>query len=153
MPKRRSLWSLVAKKADLMRWARENHLSSSGRVKELKGRIQDSFAYKERLSVAQQLFSSKGHQLVYLPACHPEYNLMELIWAKVKRHCTEHCDYTKAGTWRSIQEGMRKISSEDCERMARHCHDKMVSHWTLFGRRKWGSRINKRQKVKKGEEK
>lgn len=135
------------RKSELIDWAEQNHISASGTVDVLKKRIQDSNKYYEQQSIAQQFFSSFGHQLLYLPSCHPEYNLMELIWAKVKRYCIQHCDYTKAGAWQGIQEGMRMVSADDCERMARHCQDKMMFHWSMFKKGKWGSRTRKKRKV------
>ena len=116
--KKKPLAVSKARKAELVEWAANNGLDSSGTVKELKTRIKESLVYKEQTTLIQQLFSENGHQLVYLPPCHPEYNMMELIWAKVKRHCQEYCDYTKRGMWTALQEGMRGIDGAGCERMA-----------------------------------
>jgi hypothetical protein len=135
------------KKQELQQWAEENGINSSGTVKELKGWIKGSEKYQQRVSIVQQLFSSAGHRLLYLPSCHPEYNIMELIWAKVKRHCIEHSDYTREGAWRNIQQGLRLLTSEDSEKMFLHCKGKMTLHWELLKERKWGSRRTKRRRV------
>ena len=133
------------RKAELVEWAENHHLNSQGTVPEIKGRIKVSQVYHERLTMVQQYFQSRGHQLLHLPPCHPEYNMMELVWSQVKRHCNEYGDFTKRRMCHACR--ATSIGPDMCQKLARHCHQNMESHWTRFKQRKWGARSIKRRKL------
>jgi transposase len=59
--------------------------------------------------------------VVYLPPYSPDFNPIELVFAKVKSILRSAAERTVEGLWRRLGEMLDEFPSAECRRYLRHC--------------------------------
>lgn len=71
-------------------------------------------------------FVSAGIGVVYLPRYSPEFNPIELCWAKLKARLRAVAARTRAGLRAVVSETLARVSAEETRRWIRHCGYKLT---------------------------
>jgi transposase len=135
-------------KEQLVEWCENHGVDSTGIVKELKARIIQHPSYKHRPTLASYIFTAHGHRLLRLPAAHPEMNMEELVWLKLKRYLERHCDEDKAMLSQRVEEAYSHITPEKSLEYFERVHGFMEKYWFEFFSREWGKRVITKKRKK-----
>lgn len=69
----------------------------------------------------RELIESAGAQLVFLPPYSPDFNPIEMIFAKVKHLLRSLACRTREALWRAMQSVLDQVTASDAANCFRHC--------------------------------
>ena len=69
----------------------------------------------------RQMIEQAGATLLYLPPYSPDYNPIENMWSKVKRHLRSVAARTYESLQEAITSAMASVTPSDCAGFFRHC--------------------------------
>ena len=72
-------------------------------------------------------FAAAGVGVLYLPRYSPEYNPIELCWAKVKSWLRSAGARTREGLRAAVAEALARVRTEEVVRWVRHCGYRLTS--------------------------
>jgi transposase len=82
--------------------------------------VMDNLASHKKAGVRNAI-ESAGAQLVYLPPYSPDFNPIELVFAKLKALLRAAAERTVTGLWDRIGQLLDQFSREECLNYYRHC--------------------------------
>lgn len=69
-------------------------------------------------SLLQTTIEELGHECIFYPKFHCEFNFIEFFWAAVKRYTREQCNYSFAGLESTVSNALRSVSLTTIRRFA-----------------------------------
>jgi transposase len=82
--------------------------------------VMDNLSSHKRARV-RQLIEGAGGTLLYLPPYSPDFNPIELVFAKLKALLRKAARRTVEGLWNFLGEALDAFSPEECRNYFRHC--------------------------------
>jgi transposase len=74
-----------------------------------------------KVAGVREAIAAVGAGVVYLPPYSPDFNPIELVFAKVKSILRSAAERTVEGLWRRLGEMLDEFPSAECRRYLRHC--------------------------------
>lgn len=74
-----------------------------------------------KVAGVKQMIESAGAMLLYLPPYSPDFNPIENMWSKVKRHLRSAAARTFDALQRAVTEALGQVTLGDCVGFFRHC--------------------------------
>ncbi|KAL4084167.1 hypothetical protein QTP88_028000 [Uroleucon formosanum] len=111
-----------ARKSDIQEWLTKKNInfSSLETVAELRERVKLLLQTQKKYEL-DELALKMGHEVVRLPPYHCQYNLIEMIWAQVKRQvATKNTTFKIAGVEKLMHEAIDSVTKEDWINCVRH---------------------------------
>jgi transposase len=82
--------------------------------------VMDNLSSHKRASVRARI-ESAGARLVYLPPYSPDFNPIEMVFAKIKQALRSLACRTRDALWNAMQSVLDRISADDASNCFRHC--------------------------------
>ena len=74
-----------------------------------------------KVAGVREALEEVGARAVYLPPYSPDYNPIEMVFAKLKALLRKYGERTRDGLWRRIGELVDTLSPLECSRYLKHC--------------------------------
>ena len=75
--------------------------------------------FSEQKEWLEETVLNGGHQIVFYPKFHPEFNWIEMFWGATKRYTRKHCTYSFKDLERIVPEALRITSLSSMRKFAR----------------------------------
>ena len=66
--------------------------------------------FANEISLLETTIRNLGHECIFYPKFHCEFNFMEIFWAAVKRYTQSRCDYSFAQLETTVRAGLDSVS-------------------------------------------
>jgi hypothetical protein len=74
-----------------------------------------------------------GHEVIFLPKFHPEFNWIERYWGAAKKYTRRNCNYTWDGLVEAVPKALESVSVEKMRHFARKSFRYMDAYNELEG--------------------
>lgn len=65
--------------------------------------------FSSEISLLQTTIEELGHECIFYPKFHCEFNFIEFFWAAVKRYTRENCNYSFAQLEQTVRAGLKSV--------------------------------------------
>ena len=72
--------------------------------------------FANEISLLETTIRNLGHECIFYPKFHCEFNFIEFFWAAVKRYTRSHCDYSFAQLETTVRPGLDSVSLQTIRR-------------------------------------
>ena len=84
--------------------------------------------FMNEVSLLETTIRGLGHECIFYPKFHCEFNFIEFFWAAVKRYTRAHCDYSFLKLETTVREGLDSVSLQTIRRFSMRSKRWMISY-------------------------
>ena len=113
----------------------------SGRMQQKEARklLSQQDDFREQKTLLEETVSARGHEIIFYPKFHPEFNFIEMYWGACKASARKNCDYS----WKALQALVpRALDSVNISTIRRFAGNP-TGTLTPTARRRWKSPDNR----------
>ena len=75
--------------------------------------------FLEQKPLLEEAVRSLGHEIIFYPKFHPEFNFIEMFWGACKAYARKRCDYSWAGLKSVVPRAIESVPLQTIRRFAR----------------------------------
>ena len=89
------------------------------KLKECRETLSRESDFRAQRPLLEESVRSLGHEIIFYPKFHPEFNFIEMFWGACKAYARKRCDYSWAGLKIMVPRALDSVSLQTIRRYAR----------------------------------